>query len=549
MKRVILATTDETTFAGSPADRPDRPCNLTFLAEDGNALNASTYSAAKTAYDQADGTEDGKWYGWTISEAPPARVTYTVTIQAQLNGIPWNEFPWDGDPWNKVPWSGSDHPKKSFALRNADGDTYHLTADADAEGKYSLTVVDGEYTVWEIIETPEQTAAREISYRPANVTVDRDHPNATVNYYTATFYDGSVLYDNRTDQRPQIVLEGTCVAKPPNPPDKSGLSFDKWKTEDDKGNTDFNFAETKLTAPTNIYASWKATAEEPVTYHITAKAHGEGSISPEGDIEVTKGMNYTFTIEANTDYRIESVITDSFNHGAIDSYTFTNVEKDHTIDAYFVKKAETGSGDEPGPDTPGGGGGGTDPDNPGGGGGSDPDDSDDDHSGGGSSGGGTSGNGSDAGGSGGGTSGSGSDAGSSGGGISGGGGSTDSTNLSADSSLPGASASAKAADTVSGTNVSGSRPGEPKTGDASHLEVYASIAMIAGFVYLILYLMDGMKGMSEEEKNRRIASLLGWAKRGRARTLRRYIAITAVFFVLAYYHAFGKQAALGWQKA
>ncbi len=563
---VTPARADDHSFDGCPADL-NLSCRLTFLTEDGlkplDKNTTPTFEKAKEAYDLIDGTEDGKWWGWIISEdseepEPPAPATYTVTIQAQLNGIPWNEFPWDGDPWNKVPWSGSDHPKKSFALRNADGDTYDLTADADAEGKYSITVADGEYEICERIETPEQTAAREISYRPANVTVDKDHPNATVNYYTATFYDGSDLYDNRTDQRPQIVLEGTCVAKPPNPPDKSGLSFDKWKTED-KGSTDFNFASPLIgeaAKATNIYASWKA--EEPKSYFITAKAGEGGFISPKGIIEVPEGTDRAFTIRANTGYRIKSVYVDEEDLGALTLYTFPSVSRNHTIEAVF-EKTEPGGGDEPGPDTPGGGGG-TDPDNPGGsggGGGSDPDDSDDDHSGGGSdaggsgggnSGGGTSDSGSDTGSSGGGNSGGGSDTGSSGGSISDGG-SAGSTNISAGSSLPEAGGSAKVTNAVSGASVSGSRPGEPKTGDASHLEVYASIAMIAGFVYLILYLMDGMKGMSEEEKNRRIASLLGWAKRGRAKTLRRYIAITAVFFVLAYYHAFGKQAALGWQKA
>ncbi len=435
IKKDSIGTPD--TAGGNPFT--NCPAGHLYLTADGkNPLDAPAFTTAKNAYDQTgdaqhdNGTDaDGRWWDWIISEAPTP-TTYTVTIKAMLDGHEWNE---------------SEHGKKTFALSKDDGKTYitDLTA-----------VENGTYSIYEIIETPEQTAARAVSYVNTGIsmTVDKDNTNAVVNYYTATFYDGSVLYDKK------IVVENMRF-DPPLPPTKDGHTFGGWKTRD---GGDFNF-EGGLAGEKDFFASW--TAEEPE------------------------------------------------------------------------------------PDNPGGGGGGgdTDPDNPGGGGGSDPDDSDDDHSGGGTSDSG-SGSGGSGGGSGSGGSGGGSDTGNSGDNNSGGS-STESTNLSADSSLPEAGASAKAADTVSNTNtnVSGSRPGEPKTGDASHLEVYASIAMIAGFVYLILYLMDGMKGMSEEEKNRRIAALLGWAKRGRAKTLRRYIAITAVFFMLAYYHAFGKRAALEWQKA
>lgn len=519
-------------FDGCPEKR-----YLTFVTEDGTELDESSdaFKTAKAAYDDDHIAGDGKWWGWTIGKAsetpePPAPTTYAVTIKAMLDGEDWDE---------------SKYGKKTFALRKGDGSYLE-----------DLTAVEaGTYGIYERIETPEQTAARAVSYQTTKktVTVVDKNVDVTINYYTATFYDDVVdrspsPYGDTTDQHPKIVVESVGFEPPPSPT-KDKHTFSGWKTED---GGDFDF-EGGLAAKTDIYASWTATTEDSKTYLITAKAGEHGSISPEddSDIEVTEdpdrtltikvpeGRSCTFNIQAETGYKISAVIVDGTNLGALDRYTFPPVSSDHAIEAVFEKI------------NPGGGG--TDPDNPGGGDGSDPDDSDDDHSGGGISGGSSNAGSSGSGISGGGTSGSSSDAGSSGGGISGGGGSTDSTNLSADSSLPEAGAPAKTADTVSGTNtntnVSGSRPGEPKTGDASHLEVYASIAMIAGFVYLILYLMDGMKGMSEEEKNRRIASLLGWAKRGKAKTLRRYIAITAVFFVLAYYHAFGKRAALEWQKA
>lgn len=82
---------------------------------------------------------------------------------------------------------------------------------------------------------------------------------------------------------------------------------------------------------------------------------------------------------------------------------------------------------------------------------------------------------------------------------------------------------------------------EPKTGDASHMEIYATIAMIAGLLYLLFYFADRERGMTEEEKNQRVSALIRWAKRGGR--LRRYVAIAAIFCLLCYYHSIGHSSA------
>lgn len=79
---------------------------------------------------------------------------------------------------------------------------------------------------------------------------------------------------------------------------------------------------------------------------------------------------------------------------------------------------------------------------------------------------------------------------------------------------------------------------EPKTGDDSHAEVYATIAMIAGMLYLLLYFADQEKGMTEEKKKELVSALIRWAKGGSC--LRRYAAIAAIFCLLCYYHSIGK---------
>jgi hypothetical protein len=70
-------------------------------------------------------------------------------------------------------------------------------------------------------------------------------------------------------------------------------------------------------------------------FTITATAGYGGSISPTGEVVVAEGGSQTFTMQADTDYRLTNVTVDNVSQGAITSYTFENVDADHTIDATF----------------------------------------------------------------------------------------------------------------------------------------------------------------------------------------------------------------------
>ena len=79
---------------------------------------------------------------------------------------------------------------------------------------------------------------------------------------------------------------------------------------------------------------------------------------------------------------------------------------------------------------------------------------------------------------------------------------------------------------------------EPKTGDGISTMMYATMAMILGFTYLIL-LFSEQHGMTEETKKELLSRLIGWTKHGGK--LRRMLALAGVFLLLAYYHSIGKQ--------
>jgi len=76
----------------------------------------------------------------------------------------------------------------------------------------------------------------------------------------------------------------------------------------------------------------------PTTYIITATAGEGGSISPLGSITITEGDSQSFTINPNYGYKISDVLVDGESIGAESSYTFTEIQQDHTIQASFVQK-------------------------------------------------------------------------------------------------------------------------------------------------------------------------------------------------------------------
>jgi len=72
------------------------------------------------------------------------------------------------------------------------------------------------------------------------------------------------------------------------------------------------------------------------TYTITATAGAHGLISPNGAVVVNHGASQQFTIAPDANYAIAEVKVDGVSVGAVSSYNFPNVTKNHTIEASFV---------------------------------------------------------------------------------------------------------------------------------------------------------------------------------------------------------------------
>jgi List-Bact-rpt repeat protein len=74
----------------------------------------------------------------------------------------------------------------------------------------------------------------------------------------------------------------------------------------------------------------------PTKKTITATASQGGSITPAGEIQVPLGESVKYTITPDTGYRIVDVRVNSVSKGAVTSYTFNTVIKNHTIHAQFA---------------------------------------------------------------------------------------------------------------------------------------------------------------------------------------------------------------------
>ena len=83
-----------------------------------------------------------------------------------------------------------------------------------------------------------------------------------------------------------------------------------------------------------------ATGSNYSYYTIKATAGTGGSISPSGNVSVREGRDQTFTITPDKGYAVANVKIDGRSIGAVKSYTFENVRRNHTIEVSFARANE-----------------------------------------------------------------------------------------------------------------------------------------------------------------------------------------------------------------
>ena len=125
---------------------------------------------------------------------------------------------------------------------------------------------------------------------------------------------------------------------------KSGYTFNGWTSDDvtvlsaSSKNASFVMPDKDVTVKANwVYNGGGSSGGGYTYYTIKATAGVNGSISPTGNVSVREGRDQTFTITPNKGYAVAKVLIDSKNVGAVKSYTFENVKKNHTVEVVFMK--------------------------------------------------------------------------------------------------------------------------------------------------------------------------------------------------------------------
>ena len=123
----------------------------------------------------------------------------------------------------------------------------------------------------------------------------------------------------------------------------SGQQFKEWEIV--SGNITLASSTSETTSFTmpaeevNVKAIYEAV--HVTEYSITATVGANGTISPSGAVKVTAGDSQTFTISPSSGYVIDTLKVDGLEVTAATSYTFSDVNTNHTIEVTFKQESQT----------------------------------------------------------------------------------------------------------------------------------------------------------------------------------------------------------------
>lgn len=204
---------------------------------------------------------------------------------------------------------------------------YRLSDDGTTQIQYSAT---------------DKIGSSDVTYYAKWTSPTPTPPTPTTYTVTWTLNGGTANMTGATINAPA----GTSIVPPTNlakaSDDHYNYSFECWLNSDGTAVTSFGTLESNV----EFTAKWTATPKTTPTpgggggttrYTITASAGEGGSISPAGNVRVSRGDDKTFAITPDKGYAVASVLVDGKDVGALTSYTFENVRAAHTISVTFAK--------------------------------------------------------------------------------------------------------------------------------------------------------------------------------------------------------------------
>ena len=157
----------------------------------------------------------------------------------------------------------------------------------------------------------------------------------TVNQYTITYN----LAGGTAEGNPSTYTIETKAFTLKNPT-KSGYTFTGWSGTGLDGENNMTVTIPTGSTGNRIYtAHWRynGSGHSYSYYTIKATAGAGGSISPSGNVSVREGRAQPFTITPDKGYAVSNVKIDGKSIGAVKSYTFKNVRRNHAIEVIFTK--------------------------------------------------------------------------------------------------------------------------------------------------------------------------------------------------------------------
>ena len=157
----------------------------------------------------------------------------------------------------------------------------------------------------------------------------------TVNQYTITYN----LAGGTAEGNPSTYTIETKAFTLKNPT-KSGYTFTGWSGTGLDGENNMTVTiPTGSTGNRAYTAHWRynGSGHSYSYYTIKATAGAGGSISPSGNVSVREGRDRIFTITPDKGYAVANVKIDGKSIGAVKSYTFENVRRNHAIEVIFMK--------------------------------------------------------------------------------------------------------------------------------------------------------------------------------------------------------------------
>jgi hypothetical protein len=232
-------------------------------------------------------------------------------------------------------------------------DVYTITASADVSGSIApagtITVSKGDTLTFTIMP--------DAGYEVQSVIVDGANRGAVTTYtfaniaanHTISAYFKTITYTitaatdaNGTISPPGVIFVNIGAGKTYTITPKPGYHTADVLVDGTSVGAVGTYVFTNVTSSHTITATF---AENPA-YTITAPddmdfAGMHGSISPAGINSVLGGTNKRFDITPDAGYRVDDVLVDGALVGAATSYTFFDIQENHTISATFTPDVYT----------------------------------------------------------------------------------------------------------------------------------------------------------------------------------------------------------------